>query len=852
MKIIYTILIITITVIMNSCTTSIFTPEENNFVKIKQWKYYTSQKKLDISEIPCNEFQDISKFNDLASLVKNREGWVYLRAKFIIPESLKNKDISLFLGRIIWNDRTWLNKKMIGKRGNDPPMATNHWNIPRLYNIPDSILNKEGENNILIRIYVHAEGALSDIPVIGPVDQLNKRHRLHTFLHVDINVIFTFFLLFIAVYHLLIYFYRKKDRSNLFYSLLLISFGLYNINMFMWAIPWLPFLPYLWIQKIVVLLELSAVFWAILFFEDYYQLNFSRKKKAIYYALLGIPVLLTLIPWNYKVFFLFRSIIMLFMTFFLFLLFFWALAAVIKKKQHSKALLVGVSFLIGGGIHDILLVVLTLNSGVYIAGWGFALFLFSIFFTLAKKQVSVYNEVEELNITLEDKVLKRTEELNNTLTEVKKLKEQQDGDYFLTTLLLKPLSNNAINSPNTRIQFYTEQKKHFIFRKYEKEIGGDLCTTHTIYLRGKPFTVFLNADAMGKSVQGAGGILVLGSVFQNIIERVHSVAGEKDLYPERWLKNTVKELHKIFESFDGSMLISAIIGLIDEETGLLYFINLEHPFLILYRDTKAEFIEKELKFHKLGTTGMEGQIFIDTFQLEQNDILFLGSDGKDDLRIVNADGEKLVNEDETLILRLIEKTGGNLEKLIEAIKETGDLMDDLSVMRIEYTQENKTPINLETDKKAKELVSLSLRAHKSKDFNRAIDYARKAQDEFSEHPETVKNLIKIYILTSKFEEASQILEDYIRNYPNEEDYLYLTSYVFRKIKKYSRAIDLGERIRTRNPANIKNLLNLARSYIAIKNWKRGQHINNKALEIDPQNSSALKIQELLREKDNES
>jgi len=39
---------------------------------------------------------------------------------------------------------------------------------------------------------------------------------------------------------------------------------------------------------------------------------------------------------------------------------------------------------------------------------------------------------------------------------------------------------------------------------------------------------------MGKSIQGAGGILVLGSVFQNIIERTHTVSAEKELGTINW------------------------------------------------------------------------------------------------------------------------------------------------------------------------------------------------------------------------------------------------------------------------------------------------------------------------------
>ena len=78
-------------------------------------------------------------------------------------------------------------------------------------------------------------------------------------------------------------------------------------------------------------------------------------------------------------------------------------------------------------------------------------------------------------------------------------------------------------------------------------------------MKGKPHTVFLNADAMGKSMQGAGGILVLGSVFHSVIERTKLSPKEADVFPEHWLNYTFVELHRVFEVFDGSMLISLVM-----------------------------------------------------------------------------------------------------------------------------------------------------------------------------------------------------------------------------------------------------------------------------------------------------
>ena len=66
------------------------------------------------------------------------------------------------------------------------------------------------------------------------------------------------------------------------------------------------------------------------------------------------------------------------------------------------------------------------------------------------------------------------------------------------------------------------------------------------------------------------------------------------------------------------MLMSIIIGLIEEETGILYYINAEHPKMILYRNKKAEFIESEYQYTKLGTIFQEGEIIISNFHVEKS------------------------------------------------------------------------------------------------------------------------------------------------------------------------------------------------------------------------------------------
>lgn len=311
-----------------------------------------------------------------------------------------------------------------------------------------------------------------------------------------------------------------------------------------------------------------------------------------------------------------------------------------------------------------------------------------LFFSLglADKVNTMKKELEELNISLENKVEKRTEILQRSLNEIRELKETQDGDYFLTSLLLKPLNEMKANSVSVRIDYILKQKKNFRFKKFTSEIGGDICSSNTIILNQKKYIVFINGDAMGKSIQGAGGAIVIGTAFKTIITRTQQHT-ENTITPEKWLEDVFYELQNIFISFDGTMLVSAIFGLIDDEIGLLHYINSEHPYMVLYRDKKASFIDdKEMVTRKIGfTIPMEQTSLVQSFWMQHLDSIIIGSDGRDDLAIsTNSKGQRVINENEKLFLNVVEQADGDLNEIQKKLSELGEITDDLSLMKFYY------------------------------------------------------------------------------------------------------------------------------------------------------------------------
>ncbi len=384
--------------------------------------------------------------------------------------------------------------------------------------------------------------------------------------------------------------------------------------------------------------------------------------------------------------------------------------------------------------------------------------------------------------------------------EVQALKLQQDGDYFLTALLQGQLARDYIESPRVRMKSTVQQYKRFQFKGRSYSIGGDFCCNDTITLRGRTFAVFLNADAMGKSMQGAGGALVVGALFRAILERTKLTSAAKSIYPERWLKNAITEIHSVFSAFEGSMLVSLILGLIDEQSGTMFYVNAAHPHPVLYREGTACFLQNAHHLHKAGTPGELGSMSVKSAQLRTGDVVIVGSDGRDEIRMTS---KAVVNTDESLFLRFVESGEGDIGRIRAAILEAGALTDDLSLSQIQMVAHD-----LEGSESGQALELRALAADRAQigDYATASDYLERLSD-----------------LS-----------------PSDQD-LFTGSVCARKAGRLATALDLGERLRLRRPDVEKNLVHLARIYLLTGDASRARMLAEEVIRSQPENIQAHRV-----------
>ncbi|MCR5339330.1 MAG: SpoIIE family protein phosphatase [Lachnospiraceae bacterium] len=144
-----------------------------------------------------------------------------------------------------------------------------------------------------------------------------------------------------------------------------------------------------------------------------------------------------------------------------------------------------------------------------------------------------------------------------------------------------------------------------------KEVGGDF---YDFFMIGRDTLGFLIADVSGKSIPGAMFMMRGKAVIKNLAESglppadVFSIANEK-----------------LCEGNDAEMFLTAWMGYLDLNSGIVHVANAGHNPPVLVREGKAEYV---ILKPGLMLAGMEGMIYKEnSMQLNKGDILYLYTDG---------------------------------------------------------------------------------------------------------------------------------------------------------------------------------------------------------------------------------
>ena len=417
-------------------------------------------------------------------------------------------------------------------------------------------------------------------------------------------------------------------------------------------------------------------------------------------------------------------------------------------------------------------------------------------------------EINTIRNYLTELVDEKTKTISEAYNELKQLKSRQDGDYYLTSNLIESLTEMRPESETVVIDSLVKQFKIFEFMGHSKEIGGDMNAGYSLRLQGEKYTLVVNADAMGKSLQGAGGVLVLGSALRSLIERTNITEGLRNLSPERWLKNSFLELHRLFSNFNGSMMASMVCLLIHDNSGYTVMINAEHPQGILLRDGHSEFISSHEGLRKLGNNAVKGRLWVDTLMLKQGDVVILGSDGRDDIVVgYDGDGQPIMNEDDRKILQIVRVANGDLPRVFLGLRGSGEIVDDVSLLRIEYRGSDAGG-----ESEAVEAYWQGYR--KAAHTGAKLEALRKVLDLNPHSVRAWRALLLLHLKSKNFVDAASIAESLVHIQPNRDFFMFVSGLLFFRIGSMDKALNYADRLTLRNWSAERYLILLGRIHEA--------------------------------------
>ncbi|MCB1141597.1 MAG: SpoIIE family protein phosphatase [Leptospiraceae bacterium] len=761
----------------------------------------------------------------IQSLYPEKNGWGFFefRTRFDLPDSFLNNHSppALYFISIGEVFSIFVNNEKIASEGyfeNDHKFQVRSL---RSYTSPiNSRILKSQNNELIIQISGDLRGKSTGFFYPGEYilstyeDILSLRQDL-------IGDFLNYFYILFSFYHLYLFLTNKSERHNLN------IFFLGSITCLYFIVRSTSFQSLKWDTEYFLRLEYSSLMLtlpALLYFQEYLL---RGKINLVARVFKWMSILLSLSCWIFYRYYLED------------ILFIWKLICVVspliifyspisefrKKNPDAIIILFGLSIVSLVLFIDLYLVTFQKNHTIY-SKYTFFFYFLSLGVLIANRMtrlnghIQFLNEVlnnkitviEDLNKNLELKVEKRTRELSLSLIDIERLKEKQDGDYFLITLIADPLYFIQFDKNYLDISTILNQYKKFSFKSKEYQIGGDLIIVETIPISDKNYTIFINGDAMGKSLQGATGAIVLGVVFKSLINTRRYSEQIANNSPEFTLKNIFIDLQKVFESFDGLMLCSALIGLIDTETGCLYSINAEHPYTVLYRNKKAEFLDLDNSLYKLGTSWFQKGIHVIVKQLFIGDVILTGSDGREDILIRTELNQYSINENSNLFLEAVENSLGDSENIFKYLQSRGNFTDDFSLIRIQI-------LGLNTGESHK-ILSL---------LDDIIDY----HELFKEKDRIEDYLENIFLNTLKSDydkiRVKEVLSDL---FPYHIHHLETLRNLYSSIGRYEDAASIGERIRIRDPYNKENLVSLLNLYKNLKYHHRLPKLIDKINALD--------------------
>ncbi len=379
--------------------------------------------------------------------------------------------------------------------------------------------------------------------------------RRYTIKNNDIDLFLIGAILIMGMSHWILYFLKRKNRSELFFGLLclfVIARIMLTKNMYLLRL----FPDFDWAMRIR--LEYLTFYLGVLsvFLFIYYLYKNLFHKKALYFTITyttiySLVLLVSSVYFFTNTLISFQVLTGLLLIYVLIIL----IKAIIMKADGALVFIIGFFIFSAASVNDVLHTANIINTGIF-TPYGLFIFVFLQGYILSKRFTDTFTKTEELSIELnmlnkdlENKVKKRTNEINK-----KNIILESQKQSIVDSILYAQRIQKAILPPESKLKYFF--KSYFIIYKPQEIVSGDFYWIGKVEDR----TVVAVADCTGHGVPG-GFMSMLGMAFFNEIvlkQRFNSASDILQGLREK-VKYSLHQTGKINEIKDGMDLSLLII-----------------------------------------------------------------------------------------------------------------------------------------------------------------------------------------------------------------------------------------------------------------------------------------------------
>ena len=567
---------------------------------------------------------DKMRYRNLYDIAGSDGKYLWLKAEFEIPETLKDDDLSMVIPYLHFAGELYLNGDFVDSYGF---MDEEHFQDAGygalLFDFPVEYLNQDGKNTVLIKVYALGFVTISPGVFVGLRDDGWAASDIHSFWQSKVYIFFMGIMMAVCFLFFVLFAFYRKDLIYLYFALLNVFSIFFFSNLAANELPWVGYhggFTFLTYTKLACCIGFFGMaYMSVIFIFTFLHQKHHKIEVIMRCISIVFSVVCVIAAPDYK------SLMKIFPILVL-LSFIDLLASLVliiinlsnkEKKDRAMLLFVGSIPLIITLIIDLFIKAIFRNINLpyfTMFGWQGTIIFFFTYFSIQYRRTSL--RLEYLNTQLENEVAIQTEQLrlaNKKLDAEMKITHQ---DIHTAALVQEKLFHPPLMSFN-----------HWDIAVYYQPLSVVSGDFYNFYSMGSMLYGVSLFDASGHGVTAS----LITMLAENIIQQTFK---ESNIYGEN-VSVTMERINSNFIQAKGDIenYLTGILMNIKEQKDFadITLVNAAHPYPELYHAAEgySEEILPDVENPSYGPVGMdmlEVHYTPISITMEKDDVLVLFTD----------------------------------------------------------------------------------------------------------------------------------------------------------------------------------------------------------------------------------